>query len=66
MSGQKIMPVGQKVVSAVQKTAQNTEQKAKKFGGVNSYEFHLGFVPQKKTGGLRSDEQIERMIDMLV
>lgn len=66
MSGQKILPVGQKVVSAVQKTAQNTEQKAKKVGCINSYEFHLGFVPQKKAGDLHSDEQIERMIDMYV
>ena len=65
MAVEKIGVVAPKVVNNAKSVVM---QQQRTHNPINSYEFHLGFIPQKNPHGkgLNTDEQIERMIDTIV
>ena len=57
-------PLGKPTTKAINQAVQETK---KKVGCINSYEFHLGFVPTHKPGSQRIDQaKVEHFIDQLI
>ena len=64
MAVEKIMPATQKVVGAVKESVKAKEP----YKTINSYEFHLGFIPQHNPHGVSPDDpvKVQHFIDMIV
>ena len=66
MAVEKISAVAPKVVNRTKNIA---AQQQKTHNPINSYEFHLGFIPQKNPMGMGrtiTNEQVEHFIDSIV